>query len=304
MSHRPPLLSNASSVPHVFKRSAYCEADSIIELHLVKMASNNIPRNRYQGHALPPTSIFTEVQPSPHNGPHHPALRPLQSVQHASASTPSAILAAHVPLPASCPPQSVSHAPDPALPNAPASHHPLSPRQPCGSNSVPHASRTALIPPKAPPKHTHSTLKSCYHTLFTDWWLWEILAVLLSLSTFSTIIAILVIYDGSNVAQLPQGISLNAIISILSTISKASLIFSVSATLSQFKWLLFSGRTRQLEDLQLYDDASRGPLGSSLLLISEKGRLVCSRVDLRYLLTITKLLGVHRCLDHRLGPCS
>lgn len=116
------------------------------------------------------------------------------------------------------------------------------------------------------------TLKSFYDRLFTDWWLWEILAVVLSLGTFSALVIILIVYNGRNVAQIPQGISLNAIVSILSTISKSSLIFSISATLSQFKWLLFSGRTRQLQNLQLYDDASRGPLGSSLLLLSDKGR--------------------------------
>ena len=135
--------------------------------------------------------------------------------------------------------------------------------------------RPPPIPPKAPSKQAHSTSKSRYEKAFTDWWLWEVLAVLLSLGTFSALVTILIVCDGRSVARLPQRLSLNAIISILSTISQTSLMFSITATLSQFKWLLFLGRTRQLKDLQIYDDASRGPLGCSVLLMSEKGRWVC-----------------------------
>ena len=135
--------------------------------------------------------------------------------------------------------------------------------------------RPAPILPKAPSKQAHSTLKSRYKKVFTDWWLWEVLAVLFSLGTFTVLVTILIVYDGHSIAHLPQRLSLNAIISILSTISRTSLMFSITATLSQFKWLLFSGRTRQMKDLQTYDDASRGPLGSTILLMSEKGRWVC-----------------------------
>ena len=145
--------------------------------------------------------------------------------------------------------------------------------------------RPAPIHPKAPSKQVHSTLKSRYERAFTDWWLWEVLAVLFSLGTFSALVTILIVYDGHSIAHLPQRLSLNAIISILSTISRTTLMFSVSATLSQFKWLSFSGRTRQLKNLQLYDDASRGPLGSSILLMSEKGRWVWFEVHEILLLT-------------------
>ena len=132
------------------------------------------------------------------------------------------------------------------------------------------------ITPKAPLKQAYVTLKSGYERLFTNWWLWEILALLLSFCTFSALVTVLIVYDGRAVSALPKCLSLNAIVSILGTISRTSLMFSITATLCQFKWLLFSGRARQLKDLQLYDDASRGPLGSSALLIAEKGRSVRS----------------------------
>lgn len=179
--------------------------------------------------------------------------------------------------------------------------HALHPPLSLPNNNPP---RPAPIPPKAPPKQANTTVKSRYERVFTDWWLWEILAVLLSLSTFSALIIVLIVYNGRAVPQLPWGISLNTVVSILATISKTSLMFSITATLSQFKWLLFSDRTRQLKDLQLYDDASRGPLGSSALLISERGRCVHSLVHTLPLLTLRKLLGVNRRPDYCPSPCT
>ena len=165
----------------------------------------------------------------------------------------------------------------------------------------PHLVRIAT---DAPPKQAHVTLKSRYQRIFTNWWLWEILAVLLSLGTFSALVIVLIIYDGRAVSALPKRISINAIVSILGTISRTSLMFSITATLCQFKWLLFSGRTRRLKDLQLYDDASRGPLGSSALLIAEKGRSVRSCIQKMLLLISRKLLGVGRRIDHCPSPCT
>ena len=163
-----------------------------------------------------------------------------------------------------------------------------------------------LVPsvPKAPPKQACVTFKSRYERIFTNWWLWEILAVFLSLGTFSALVIVLIVYDGRAVPALPKRITLNAIVSILGTISRTSLMFSITATLCQFKWLLFAGRSRQLKDLQLYDDASRGPLGSSALLIAEKGRSVHFGIRKMHLLISKKLLGVHRRPDHCPSPCT
>ncbi len=66
--------------------------------------------------------------------------------------------------------------------------------------------------------------------------------------------------------QWTLGISLNTIVSILSTVFRASLMLSVAHGLSQSGWIWFTQRPRPLSDICWYDSASRGPLGSVQLL--------------------------------------
>ncbi|KAF3018221.1 hypothetical protein E8E14_012789 [Neopestalotiopsis sp. 37M] len=68
-----------------------------------------------------------------------------------------------------------------------------------------------------------------------------------------------------------HGVSLNTIISILSTASKAWLLLTVDAAISQWKWILFSHDRRILNDFGVIDSASRGPLGSLKLLWKLRG---------------------------------
>lgn len=60
----------------------------------------------------------------------------------------------------------------------------------------------------------------------------------------------------------------NTVISILTTLAKSVMLFSVSTCLSQLKWRHFQTRPagRPLNHLEDFDDASRGPLGSLLML--------------------------------------
>lgn len=106
--------------------------------------------------------------------------------------------------------------------------------------------------------------------LFVDWWMGELLAILLSIIAFFAIIYALRKHDGHNLSMLPHHISLNFVISILATVSKTSLLFAVASALGQFKWLWMFSKQRSLQDLQVFDDASRGPLGASRLLASRR----------------------------------
>jgi hypothetical protein len=110
-----------------------------------------------------------------------------------------------------------------------------------------------------------------YAQILSNTWLWELACLLFSVACLVSLVAILQTYNGQPNPQLSYGLTLNTIISILTTASKSSLIVTVTACISQLKWQWFHAenapRGRDLLDLQLFDCASRGPWGSSVLLI-------------------------------------
>lgn len=67
---------------------------------------------------------------------------------------------------------------------------------------------------------------------------------------------------------------MSAIVSILGTVSKASLALSLTAVIGHKKWLRYQEKAHQLHDLQSFDDASRGPLGSTSLMFSPSAEVV------------------------------
>ncbi|KAJ5479208.1 hypothetical protein N7530_004717 [Penicillium desertorum] len=97
------------------------------------------------------------------------------------------------------------------------------------------------------------------------WWGWDILGLGLSLAILIAIIVILRVFDGK---QQPswRWISLNTLLSWLSTVGKGCIAFPLSAGLSQLKWVWFAQRKRPLSDLRVFDNASRGIYGSVELL--------------------------------------
>lgn len=84
--------------------------------------------------------------------------------------------------------------------------------------------------------------------------------------------------------------NLNAIVSTLATLSGSSMLFSVSAAMGQAKWDWISEQPRPLRDLELLDEASRGPLGSFEMLFH------------RTALSITTLGSVATLLNLAVGP--
>ncbi|KAK4443634.1 hypothetical protein QBC34DRAFT_476700 [Podospora aff. communis PSN243] len=112
--------------------------------------------------------------------------------------------------------------------------------------------------------------------------------MLLSLASMTAMVAILICYDAKVFPYVPGDISLNAIIAILSTISKSSLIFSVSTVIGQLKWDWYEREPRGLSDLETFDKASRGPLGAVQLLFG-KTISVRSIASIRAVITILAL---------------
>ncbi|KAL4924581.1 DUF3176 domain-containing protein [Aspergillus undulatus] len=119
-------------------------------------------------------------------------------------------------------------------------------------------------------------------------WLWEIAGIFFSLLCFVAIVSILAVFDGKTAPNFAYGFTLNAIVSILGTASKTSLIYVIGECIGQLKWIWFyKAEKRQLDEMQLFDNASRGPLGSLFVLLQHKGR---SLVSLGAIVTILALM--------------
>ena len=76
---------------------------------------------------------------------------------------------------------------------------------------------------------------------------------------------VLWVYNGKGIPQLPYGVTLNTLISILATTSRSLLLLIAASVIGQDKWLYFR-RFQPLIDMQTFDGASRGPFGALGLL--------------------------------------
>jgi hypothetical protein len=109
--------------------------------------------------------------------------------------------------------------------------------------------------------------------LIQDWWLIELLGLVLSVLAFAAIVIILRVFEGHALPDWRYHISLNTFLALFITIATAGLMIGISEGLSQQKWIWFMHIQRPLADFQKYDDASRGGiLSGSKLLWTLKGR--------------------------------
>ena len=115
---------------------------------------------------------------------------------------------------------------------------------------------------------------------FFRWWLTELIASLLSLGSFISLVAILDHYDGRSLQNLnlPYSLTLNGIVAAISTFNRVALMVPVEASMSQDAWLWFSSAKQKkvcrsrLADLEVSDEASRGAWGSFLFLFRARRR--------------------------------
>lgn len=131
-----------------------------------------------------------------------------------------------------------------------------------------------------------------------DWWLWEVTGIVGSALAIGGIVLLLALLDGK--VKPKWGISipdhkignkiiygrtievtLNSIISILSTAAKICVLIPVTKGLGQLKWVWFSQRERVLADFEKFENATKGLTGSALLLWRLRGRQVVSEDDAR-----------------------
>ena len=97
-------------------------------------------------------------------------------------------------------------------------------------------------------------------------WGLEILSASASLVLFVGMVVIFCTMQEQPVSRWPFSISVNAAIAVLSTACTAAMMHNVSAFIGQLKWLYLKAGPRQLDRVQTFDEASRGPYGSILFL--------------------------------------
>ncbi|KAJ0122458.1 hypothetical protein J7T55_002971 [Diaporthe amygdali] len=103
-------------------------------------------------------------------------------------------------------------------------------------------------------------------TFLTNSWLHEVFSLGASWACQIWLVVILVQMNNRPLNTWTLKISLNAMVAALSTISKALLLEPVGASIGQLKWLHLR-RPRSMYDFELFDQASRGSLGSISLLV-------------------------------------
>jgi hypothetical protein len=114
-------------------------------------------------------------------------------------------------------------------------------------------------------KRTRSLRQSTFR------WLSEILSCVLSLLCVIAIAVVLAIYDGQLAPNWPLGITLNALLALLTSLAKLALLAPTMEGIGQLRWQWFSQQHRKLTDFDLFDQASRGTFGGLKLLVSLKG---------------------------------
>ncbi|CAG8924537.1 unnamed protein product [Penicillium salamii] len=114
-------------------------------------------------------------------------------------------------------------------------------------------------------------------SMLLDTWIFECSALIFSIACFVAILGLLGAYNNEVRPEMAYKLSLNAIISILATGCKSSLALVIGEAICQLKWLHFKSENKSsLSGMQMFDAASRGPLGSLGILIHQKAKsLVC-----------------------------
>ncbi|KAK7960767.1 hypothetical protein PG988_011981 [Apiospora saccharicola] len=107
------------------------------------------------------------------------------------------------------------------------------------------------------------------------YWLTEIGSCLVALGLFVALICVLRQHDSKPLPEWKYDITLNALVSVLTSIFKAAVVLALAGGISQTKWLWYE-KPRPLKDMETFDDASRGPWGCLMLMLDFRSHYVAS----------------------------
>ncbi|KAK4956665.1 hypothetical protein LTR10_006192 [Elasticomyces elasticus] len=110
------------------------------------------------------------------------------------------------------------------------------------------------------------------------WWMPELVATLLSVALFVSIVAILRRSEGRGITEvdLPHNVTLNGFIAALATLNRAFLVAPLGSALMQELWLFYAAESRKenpssrLIDLKAYHEASQNAFGAMKYLIRRR----------------------------------
>lgn len=107
-----------------------------------------------------------------------------------------------------------------------------------------------------------------------DYWAWEWIALMVSLIAVIASAVTLMLFDGKAIPKWSwrsNGISVNAILSLLSALSRASLLMPIDECMGQLMWLRYATREQRLADVSVYAEAAKGPGGALRLIWRQRG---------------------------------
>lgn len=105
-------------------------------------------------------------------------------------------------------------------------------------------------------------------------WVLELACLLISLLAILANIFLLYCFDGEPITKWSwdkNGISLNSVLSLLSALSRGSLLVPLDEAMGQLMWLAFAERERGLDWVEVYNYAVKGPGGAFQMLWRKKG---------------------------------
>ena len=105
-------------------------------------------------------------------------------------------------------------------------------------------------------------------------WAPELIWCVVAVSLVATLVIILHRYQDEPLPDWPLGLTLNTAVALISTGIRTTTVIVISEALSQLKWNRFASDERRLSDLHIIDRASRGPWGSSLMVMRGRGGCV------------------------------
>ena len=102
-------------------------------------------------------------------------------------------------------------------------------------------------------------------------WLWELSTWFIGTISLLVAVILLVSFNNKPLNRWNSRISLNAIASVLSQAAMSALLFPVSSSIGQMKWIWYR-RDNCFLDVDSFDKASRGPQGSLEFLWKFRGK--------------------------------